>query len=59
MRNEIFAERGYCFQTKRGKTTFGTANCKFTDLNQVPLNNIERANVATIARAEKLKSCSQ
>ena len=59
MRNAIFAGHGYCFQSERSKTTFGNANCHFTDIAQVPLNTFERANVATIARAEKVKGCAQ
>lgn len=57
MRNEIYAEHGYCFQTQRGRDAFGNANCRHTDQSKVPLNSIERANIATIARAERAKSC--
>jgi hypothetical protein len=57
MRNGIFAEHGYCFHTARGKAVFGNKGCRYEDEGSVPLNWIERANVATIASAERLKSC--
>jgi hypothetical protein len=57
MRNQIFAEHGYCFRTARGISEIGNEGCRYNDLASVPLNAIERANVATIAQAERLKSC--
>lgn len=57
MRNEIFAEHGYCFKTERGRSVFGNEGCRYNDIGSVPLNATERANVATIARAERIKSC--
>ncbi len=55
MRNGIFAQRGYCFRTPRAIAVFGNEDCRYRNLADVPLNRIERANVATIARAERLK----
>lgn len=57
MRNGIFARRGYCFHTARGKSQFGNEGCRYDDVASVPLTPIERSNVATIARAERLKGC--
>lgn len=57
MRNGIFAEHGYCFHTARGIATFGNKGCRYNNAGSVPLNWIESANIATIARAERLKSC--
>ena len=57
MRNRIFAERGYCFHTARGIAEMGNDGCRYSDLARVPLNDIERANVSTIAKAERLKDC--
>ncbi|MFN3746986.1 MAG: YARHG domain-containing protein [Hyphomicrobiaceae bacterium] len=57
MRNGIFAEHGYCFRTARGKAIFGNEGCRYYDQQSVPLNWIEWDNVATIRRAERLKSC--
>jgi len=59
MRNQIFAEHGYCFQTERAISEIGNKGCRYKDLASVPLSSIERANIATIAKAEKLKSCTQ
>jgi hypothetical protein len=59
MRNSIFAEHNYCFQTARARSAFGNENCHYNNLADVPLNRIERANVATIARAEKFKACQR
>lgn len=57
MRNGIFAERGYCFHTARGKAHFGNEGCRYDDADSVPLSSIERSNIATIARAERIKGC--
>jgi hypothetical protein len=57
MRNGILAERGYCFQTPRGRSRFSNEGCRYNDVNRVPLSSIERANIATIARAERVKGC--
>ncbi len=57
MRNAIYKQRGYCFNTQRGIATFGNAGCRYDDVSQVPLNNYERANVAAIASVEKAKGC--
>ena len=58
MRNRIFKEHGYCFKTAKGMSQMGNEGCSIDDLTQVPLNSIERANVATIMQAEKLKRCT-
>ncbi len=57
VRNGIYASRGYCFKTGRGKEEFGNENCTFTDQNEVPLNDYERANVKLIQSIEKRRSC--
>jgi hypothetical protein len=57
MRNGILAEHGYCFRTARGREHFSNEGCRYNDVNSVPLSSIERANIATIARAERIKSC--
>ncbi len=57
MRNSILRQHGYCFHTARGKSEMGTEGCRYSDAASVPINSIERANIATIARAERLKSC--
>jgi hypothetical protein len=57
MRNQIYAEHGYCFKTARGIQEIGNANCHIDDMAAVPLSQIERYNVATIRRAETAKRC--
>jgi len=57
MRNSIFSQHGYCFHTQRGIRTFGNADCRFNDVNLVPLNNFERANASTIQSVETSMHC--
>ena len=57
MRNRIYAQRGYCFSTARGISEIGNAGCHINNQAAVPLSNIERQNIATIARAERAKAC--
>ena len=57
MRNGILGRHGYCFHTAQGRSEIGNEGCRYNDVESVPLNSIERENVATIARAERLKSC--
>jgi hypothetical protein len=57
MRNQIYADHGYCFKTARGIQEIGNANCHIDNMAAVPLSQIERNNVATIQRAEKAKRC--
>ena len=55
--NRIYKENGYCFRTPRAIAAFGNAGCRHDDINTVPLNQYERANVAAIARVERMKGC--
>ncbi len=57
MRNRIYAERGYCFQTARGIATFGNQGCVSANANALGLSAIELANAATILQAEHAKGC--
>jgi hypothetical protein len=59
MRNQIYADHGYCFQTAHAVATFGNANCVTGDVNALPLNGYERANAAVILRAEHAKACPE
>jgi hypothetical protein len=56
MRNSIFAEHGYCFHTARGRAMFG-GPCRTGDTDALGLSRIERANIETIATAERVKRC--
>lgn len=57
VRNTIFYENGYCFQTAKGKQVFGNQGCRYTVSGQVPLNRFERANVETVKKVEARKGC--
>lgn len=57
VRNGIYAVRGYCFKTDRGKAEFGTEACQYDDEAAVPLNDYERANVLIIKNVEKRRGC--
>jgi hypothetical protein len=57
MRNRIYQENGYCFATARGIATFGNDGCRYRSDEAVPMNRIERTNVATIKRAEAALGC--
>lgn len=57
MRNLIYSQHGYCFKTARAIQEIGNAGCRFQNMADVPLSQIERNNVATIQRAETAKRC--
>jgi hypothetical protein len=57
IRNQIYHENGYCFRTPRGIRAFGNAGCRHDDINEVRLNQFERAKVAGVARVEAIKGC--
>jgi YARHG domain len=57
VRNTIFDENGYCFQTAKGKAVFSNAGCLYTNSGSVPLNAYESANVELIRAVEKQKGC--
>jgi hypothetical protein len=58
MRNRIYQQHGYCFSTARAISALGNAGCSIKNQAAVPLSNIERANIATIQRAERAKNCA-
>jgi hypothetical protein len=57
VRNTIFDENGYCFQTAKGKAVFSNVGCKYTSSGSVPLNKYERANVERVKAVEARKGC--
>ena len=59
MRNRIYQQNGYCFKTARAIATLGNQDCRYRDINQVPLNAIERGNAAMILRVEQAKGCQE
>jgi hypothetical protein len=59
MRNRIYAQHGYCFQTPRAIATFGDAGCVSGDANALGLSAIELGNATTILQAEQAKGCPE
>jgi hypothetical protein len=57
VRNWIYKENGYCFHTPKAIKAFGNAGCLYDNVNQVPLSNVERANVTAIKKVEAKKHC--
>ena len=57
MRNSIYSQHGYCFKTARAIQALGNTGCRIRNMADVPLSQIERNNIATIARAETAKRC--
>jgi hypothetical protein len=57
VRNGIYAARGYCFRTERGKQEFGNEGCTYSDQDAVPLNDYERANIKVIKSIESRRGC--
>lgn len=58
LRNGIYFENGYCFQTERAIDFFGNDECTVTKQSKVRLNSYERANIAAVAAVEKAKGCN-
>lgn len=58
VRNTIFDENGYCFQTARGKAAFSNDGCLYTTSAATPLNGYEQANVDLIRSIERQKGCN-
>jgi hypothetical protein len=58
VRNIVYAQNGYCFQTDRGRAMFSNDGCWITDQAKVSLNAYERRNVAAIRAVEQAKGCN-
>jgi hypothetical protein len=57
VRNTIFHQRGYCFQTARGRANFDNSHCLSNSISELKLSEIEKDNVATIREMEQRKGC--
>jgi hypothetical protein len=57
MRNQIYADHGYCFSTQRAISEIGNEGCRTHNMAAIRLSRIERDNIATIQRAEREKDC--
>jgi hypothetical protein len=58
VRNLIYQQNGYCFQTERAQKVFDNSGCWITDQAAVRLNVYERSNVARIVEIEKARGCN-
>lgn len=58
LRNVMYAENGYCFQTKRAINFFGNGGCYITNAAKVPLTSIEQSNIAAIKSVETQRGCN-
>ncbi len=54
VRNQIYFENGYCFQTRRAISLFGNDSCYTRNPD---LGSIEQANVAAISAVEDRMGC--
>jgi hypothetical protein len=52
-----FHQRGFCFQTARGRKEFDNRRCSANSVAELKLSEVEKANVATLEKAERSKSC--
>ena len=57
MRNTIYKQNGYCFNTPRGVRYFGNAGCQYDDVRQVPLSRNEQARIGEILAEERSLGC--
>ena len=57
VRNTIYKENGYCFQTKKARNYFGNDGCYIDDMEEVKMSSIERGNVSQIVAVEKALGC--
>ncbi len=57
VRNRIYDENGYCFQTARGRHAFDNSDCWVHNQSRVRLSQIERHNVDAIIQAEEENDC--
>lgn len=57
VRNFIYDEKGYCFQTAKAQAVFSNDGCFIASAAQVPLNAYERTNIDRIVSVEREKGC--
>jgi hypothetical protein len=57
VRNTIFHQRGYCFQTSRGRVEFDNSHCSSSAISDLRLSFVEKENIATLREMERRKNC--
>lgn len=59
LRNSMYWENGYCFQTARAIKFFNNnKGCSISNASKVPLNATEQSNIASIKAVETAKGCN-
>lgn len=57
LRNTMYYEGGYCFQTQRAINYFGNGECYVDDAEDVRFNKYERQNIQSIQSVERSRGC--
>jgi hypothetical protein len=57
LRNSIYKDAKYCFQTPRAAAWFGNDGCLYSEQELVPLNDYQRSNVSVIKGVEAEQGC--
>jgi YARHG domain len=58
IRNTVFKDAGYCFQTERAQQQFGNAGCRHSNVSDVPLSERQKGIIEAIRAKEAGMSCS-
>ena len=57
VRNFMYDEQGYCFQTARAQAVFSNEGCFVTNGSLIPFNPYELENIDRIGAVEREKGC--
>ena len=57
VRNFMYDEKGYCFQTAKAQAVFSNDGCFVTNAALIQFNAYERANIDRIVSVEREKGC--
>lgn len=58
LRNSIYKDAGYCFQTEKARQWFGNQGCRFASMAEVPLSGVQRHNISVLQRLERRQGCN-
>jgi hypothetical protein len=57
VRNMMYDEKGYCFQTAKAQAVFSNEGCYVLNASLIPFNAYERTNIDRIVSVEREKGC--
>lgn len=57
VRNFMYDEHGYCFQTAKAQAVFSNDDCYVTNASQIKFNIYEQTNIDRIVAVEREKGC--